>query len=45
MAFATLSMLEFTGSAADFMNWENMDNPVYFHEGWSTKDACMTYRD
>lgn len=45
MAFATLSMLEFTGNAEDLMDWENMDNPVYFHEGWSTKDACMTYRD
>jgi len=28
-----------------FLPWEELENPVYRHEGWSTKDACMVYKD
>jgi len=28
-----------------FIDWENLSNPVYSRPGWSTKDACMAYRD
>lgn len=31
---------------AELMNfWYEIKNPVYFHEGWSTKDACMIEKD
>jgi hypothetical protein len=26
-----------------FIDWQGLKNPVYSHEGWSVKDACMTY--
>lgn len=29
----------------DFIAWQQLRNPVYWREGWSTKDACMTYKD
>jgi hypothetical protein len=25
--------------------WDDISNPVYSHEGWSTKDACMIEKD
>lgn len=25
--------------------WSGLENPVYFHPGWSTKDACMIEKD
>jgi hypothetical protein len=28
----------------NFIDWEKLKNPVYEHEGWSTKDACMIYK-
>jgi hypothetical protein len=28
-----------------FIDWANLKNPVYAHDGWSTKDACMAYTD
>jgi hypothetical protein len=32
-------------SDSAFINWSQLKNPVYKHKGWSTKDACMTYKD
>lgn len=32
-------------SAELFSFWHEIQNPVYSHEGWSTKDACMIERD
>lgn len=31
------------GSEKPFIAWEHLQNPVYSHEDWSTKDACMAY--
>ena len=31
--------------AEDFIDWEGLENPVYSHPGWSTKDPCMAWRD
>lgn len=28
-----------------FLPWGELTNPVYRHKGWSTKDACMAYKD
>ncbi len=28
-----------------FIDWETLENPVYSRPGWSTKDACMAFRD
>jgi hypothetical protein len=28
-----------------FIDWDNLPNPQYSHEGWSTKDACMVYHN
>ncbi len=33
------------GSNEPFIDWDSLENPVYSHAGWSTKDACMVYRD
>ena len=30
---------------AQAIDWNNLENPVYQHEDWSTKDACMIYKD
>jgi predicted GH43/DUF377 family glycosyl hydrolase len=27
------------------LDWEHLQNPVYSHEGWATKDGCMAYRE
>lgn len=28
-----------------FINWNSLRNPVFQHENWSVKDACMAYED
>lgn len=44
MLFLLLPLGE-VSSREPFIDWENLSNPVYSHPGWSTKDACMAYRD
>ncbi|MFX0098645.1 MAG: hypothetical protein ACFFCS_03620 [Candidatus Hodarchaeota archaeon] len=29
----------------EFIDWNNLKNPVYEHPGWSVKDACMIFHD
>lgn len=29
----------------EFIDWQNLENPVYSRKGWSVKDACMAFRD
>lgn len=36
---------EAPGDGSPFIDWDALRNPIYEHEGWSTKDACMEYRD
>lgn len=28
-----------------FIDWQNLKNPIYSHERWSVKDACMAFKD
>ncbi len=30
---------------SDFIDWENLQNPLYSHPGWATKDACVVHKD
>jgi predicted GH43/DUF377 family glycosyl hydrolase len=30
---------------SEFIDWQSLQNPVYSHAGWSTKDACMIYHE
>ncbi len=30
---------------AEFINWQDLENPFYVYEGASTKDACMIYKE
>ncbi|MEQ8704828.1 MAG: hypothetical protein RIC19_12955 [Phaeodactylibacter sp.] len=30
---------------AQWLDWSALRNPVYQHEGWSVKDACMIYNE
>lgn len=34
-----------SGSVERFIPWNDLENPIYSHKGWSTKDACMIYKD
>lgn len=29
----------------EFIDWNNLKNPVYSYKNWSVKDACMEYKD
>ncbi len=33
------------GNENDFIPWQKLKNPFYSRPGWSTKDACMYYKD
>lgn len=31
--------------ATEFIDWQNLKNPVYSYKNWSVKDACIEYKD
>ncbi len=48
IVIAVFSVTPFSTAAfgdETFIDWDHLKNPVYSHEGWSTKDACMAYRE
>lgn len=32
-------------SNAQSIEWRDLQNPFYYHEGWSVKDACMVFNE
>ncbi|MEO1022773.1 MAG: hypothetical protein AAFW89_09520 [Bacteroidota bacterium] len=44
LAFLFLFSLS-TDAATQLLDWKNLSNPVYSKEGWSTKDATMTWHE